>query len=225
MQALRDAVCLIENNEWCALDFGAGTGNITGKLLRLGFHVTAVDISPEMCQRLKFIFKDYIESGKLSVVPSSIEAFDMNKHYDLIACYSVLHHLPNYLESIKTLASSLHEGGVMFLDHEANPYWLRVKTSKLYKIYAVTNNLLNIAYYKAIKLKIPRDLNLELADYWDQVSHQIDHHKIEQLFVQLSFSYYECFDYHVRETQIANPLFLIYDVLKTPTTRCWVAKK
>ncbi|MEJ2243215.1 MAG: methyltransferase domain-containing protein [Candidatus Bathyarchaeota archaeon] len=32
-----------------ALDFGAGTGNITGKLLRMGYNVTAVDLSLEMC--------------------------------------------------------------------------------------------------------------------------------------------------------------------------------
>jgi SAM-dependent methyltransferase len=40
---------LIAGNWKKALDFGAGTGNITGKLLRMGHTVTAVDISPDIC--------------------------------------------------------------------------------------------------------------------------------------------------------------------------------
>jgi 2-polyprenyl-3-methyl-5-hydroxy-6-metoxy-1,4-benzoquinol methylase len=43
-----------------ALDFGSGTGNITGKLLELGYTVTAVDISSEMCRILEKKFKNYL---------------------------------------------------------------------------------------------------------------------------------------------------------------------
>lgn len=36
---------LIGSYQKKALDFGAGTGNLTGKLLRMGYRVTALDIS------------------------------------------------------------------------------------------------------------------------------------------------------------------------------------
>ena len=35
---------LIADNQKKALDFGAGTGNLTGKLLRMDYKVTAIDI-------------------------------------------------------------------------------------------------------------------------------------------------------------------------------------
>ena len=43
----------ITNNQMNALDVGAGTGNLTGKLLQMGYNVTATDISPEMCAILQ----------------------------------------------------------------------------------------------------------------------------------------------------------------------------
>ena len=36
-----------------ALDFGAGTGNLTVNLLQMGYDVTAIDISEEMCKILE----------------------------------------------------------------------------------------------------------------------------------------------------------------------------
>ena len=46
---LREIDKLVSENHKVALDFGAGTGNLTGKLLQMGYTVTAVDISAEMC--------------------------------------------------------------------------------------------------------------------------------------------------------------------------------
>ena len=43
----------ITNNQKAALDVGAGTGNLTGKLLQMGYSVTATDISSEMYVILK----------------------------------------------------------------------------------------------------------------------------------------------------------------------------
>jgi 2-polyprenyl-3-methyl-5-hydroxy-6-metoxy-1,4-benzoquinol methylase len=39
----------IVDNQKNALDVGAGTGNLTGKLLALGYKVVAIDISSQMC--------------------------------------------------------------------------------------------------------------------------------------------------------------------------------
>ena len=56
-----------------ALDFGAGTGNLTGKLLQMGYKVTAIDISMEMCKILEKKYKNYLESKRLIVINSPIE--------------------------------------------------------------------------------------------------------------------------------------------------------
>ena len=44
---------LVTDNQKNALDIGAGSGNLTGKLLLMGYNVTAVDISAEMCAILQ----------------------------------------------------------------------------------------------------------------------------------------------------------------------------
>jgi 2-polyprenyl-3-methyl-5-hydroxy-6-metoxy-1,4-benzoquinol methylase len=81
-----------------ALDFGAGTGNLTGKLLQMGYHVTALDLSAEMCEILEKKYEHYLGSQKLVVVNSPIEDVSFDRgDFDLIACYSVLHHLPDYV--------------------------------------------------------------------------------------------------------------------------------
>src|SRR5665647_637125 len=50
---LKFAISQIESASMEALDFGAGTGNITEKLLEMDFNVLAVDISASMLNVLK----------------------------------------------------------------------------------------------------------------------------------------------------------------------------
>ena len=97
ISTLKTADQLVTDNHKKALDFGAGTGNLTGKLLSLGYNVTAIDISAEMCAILKNKFKKDIADKKLIVINSPIERVDFEAvEFDLIACYSVIHHLPDY---------------------------------------------------------------------------------------------------------------------------------
>ncbi len=73
ISTLKTADQLVVDNHKKALDFGAGTGNLTGKLLGLGYNVTAIDISAEMCVILKNKFKKDIADKKLVVINSAIE--------------------------------------------------------------------------------------------------------------------------------------------------------
>jgi 2-polyprenyl-3-methyl-5-hydroxy-6-metoxy-1,4-benzoquinol methylase len=116
---------LVADNQKEALDFGAGTGNLTGKLLRMGYKVTAVDISAEMCAILKKKYKTYLAAEKLVAINSPIEDVNFDRdEFDLITCYSVLHHLPDYVDALQRLSAFLKKGGVMYMDHEASPfYW------------------------------------------------------------------------------------------------------
>ena len=71
---------LIVDNQRRALDFGAGTGNLTGKLLDMGYKVSAIDISAEMCKILKMKYKNYLEAKKLIIINSPVEDLSFNKN-------------------------------------------------------------------------------------------------------------------------------------------------
>jgi 2-polyprenyl-3-methyl-5-hydroxy-6-metoxy-1,4-benzoquinol methylase len=100
------------------LDFGCGSGNLSRHLLELGCAVTAADISRGFLDlvrsryptdRLKTL---HMEDGKTFTVP--------DESFDLIATYSVLHHIPDYLGACRELGRMCKKGGVVFIDHEQN---------------------------------------------------------------------------------------------------------
>lgn len=100
------------------LDFGAGTGNLTMKFLARGCHVTAADVSDRSLHMLQ---QKAGQSGALSTtvlhgrdIPYPEETFDV------VACYSVLHHVPDYLQAVREMSRVLRCGGYLYIDHEAN---------------------------------------------------------------------------------------------------------
>jgi SAM-dependent methyltransferase len=105
-----------------ALDFGCGSGNLTAHLLDLGFDVTAADVSPEF---LGLVARRF--AGR-PVTPLRLNGVDLagvpDGAFDLVAAYSVLHHVPDYLGVLDELVRVLRPGGVLHLDHEANEeFW------------------------------------------------------------------------------------------------------
>lgn len=105
LQLLQALTAQVENQTFTALDFGAGTGNITKKLLTLGYTVTAIDISPDMCRKLCQKQAAMIKSQRLRVLNINLDKTDLQGQYDLVTGYSVIHHLPDYLKTIKKLAN------------------------------------------------------------------------------------------------------------------------
>lgn len=105
-----------------ALDLGCGTGNLTAHLLELGFDVVAADVSPEFLEGVGRRFR-----GR-PVETMSVNGIDLggvaDGQFDLVAAYSVLHHIPNYLDMVAELHRVLRQGGVVYLDHEVNDrFW------------------------------------------------------------------------------------------------------
>ena len=148
----------VTDNKKNALDVGAGTGNLTGKLLKMGYKVTAVDISPEMCTILKTKYSSYLKAGKLTVINSPIDTLSFNAGtFDLITGYSVLHHLPDYLTALGTLSIFLKKGGVIYIDHEASPFLGKANQARLANfvkgIYLHSNPIINILYFQITGLK------------------------------------------------------------------------
>lgn len=102
-----------------ALDVGSGSGNLTNHLLRLGARVTAADLSTKLLEvtRRRFASTGRLETQALNgtdLQPLPTESFD------LVAAYSVLHHVPDYLTLVAEMARVTRPGGVVYIDHERN---------------------------------------------------------------------------------------------------------
>jgi ubiquinone/menaquinone biosynthesis C-methylase UbiE len=218
----------IVDNQKNVLDVGAGTGNLTSKLLKLGYKVVATDISPEMCQILRRKFSSYIPK-QLTVVNSPIEDLKFREgEFDLIAGYSVLHHLPDYLAALRGLVFYLKLGGVMYIDHEASPtYWHGEPgaiAGLVKALYFHSNPTLNSLYFSLVGLRVPT-IDYELSDYWHKKQHALDHNAIAELFRELSFRYAKRTDYYQTSSWLPNPLSPLYRLLCSPEMSYWVAKK
>jgi ubiquinone/menaquinone biosynthesis C-methylase UbiE len=230
LKRVNEIIC---DNQRKVLDFGAGTGNLTGKLLHIGYEVTAIDISAEMCELLKNKYKRYLENKKLRVINSKIEDVSFNKEeFDLITCYSVLHHLPDYVDVIRKLTFFLKTGGVMYLDHEESQlFWDEFQNCSRFKknvryVYFRSNRLLNrlITWIRGINIPYISE-RARLADYWDKKEHHLDYSKIEHIFEEENFRFFMREDYHLHVTWIPNPIFYIYKYVCKPDMSLWIAKK
>ena len=220
---------LVEDNQKRALDFGAGTGNLTGKLLSMNYTVTAIDISAEMCAILKNKYKTHLKTKKLVVINSPIEEVNFDKgEFDLITCYSVLHHLPDYVGAIRRLSVFLKKGGVMYLDHEASPfYWKNEKqilADVIKGMYMHSNPLLNTLYLQVMGITVP-SIDYTVSDYWHKKEHPLDHKEIECIFNKIPFDFFKRIDYHFNGSWVSNPLFYLYRRICKPEMSLWIAKK
>ena len=225
---LRTVDRLLSGNQRKALDFGAGTGNLTGKLLKMGYVVTAVDISVEMCAILRKRYKAYLDAQKLAVINSPMEDANFEEQeFDLIACYSVLHHLPDYEGALQNLSDFLKKGGVMYIDHEVSPYYWENEHTSLGNLvksaYFHSSPIINALYFGLIGLNAP-SIDYTFSDYWHKKEHPLDHCVIERVFQNGGFEFFKRTDYHLIATWIPNPVFYLYRRLCRPEMSCWLAK-
>lgn len=106
-----------------ALDFGCGTGNLTRHFLELGLHAVAADVSPEF---LGTIERRFAGSGRVETL--RLNGVDLHnvpsEGLDMVAAYSVLHHVPDYLGAVSEMCRVVRPGGVVYLDHEVSEaFW------------------------------------------------------------------------------------------------------
>ncbi len=105
------------------LDIGAGTGNLTDKLLAHEGTVQASDLSERMVRDLA---RRHAATGR--VFPVVLNGRDLrparDDSVDLVGAYSVLHHVPDYLALVAEMARVVRPGGVILIEHEKAPqYW------------------------------------------------------------------------------------------------------
>lgn len=136
-----------------ALDFGCGSGNLTRLLRREGFMVVSADISNRFIELIQNKYK----SDSL-VIPLLLQGSpnDLNDYqFDLVCIYSVLHHLPNYLESLREISSRIKDGGFLYIDHEAcdtfwqdDPEYLQLQRKVRFKKQLLNwNKLFKLSWY------------------------------------------------------------------------------
>ena len=107
-----------------ALDYGCGSGNLTRHLVELGAHVVSSDVSQQF---LNDIQRRYGKSDKVKTL--LINGYDLtgipDNTFDLVATYSVLHHVPDYLRIVKEMCRVCKVGGIVYIDHEHNDAYFK----------------------------------------------------------------------------------------------------
>lgn len=103
------------------LDFGCGSGNLTAHLLACGALVTAADVTPAFLD----LVRARHHSPSLSFL--RLNGKDLSEvaddTFEMIATYSVMHHVPDYLAACVEFARVCRPGGVIMIDHESSEHF------------------------------------------------------------------------------------------------------
>jgi len=205
-----------------ALDIGCGTGNISVKLLKLGFRVTAVDISQEMLGILQEKVKGLPENHyNLRIVCENIDSFltstEEISQYDCITMNSVLHHLPRYLNTITAACKLLPNEGLLYISHEP----LQKKdgiAAHIHKFLVKADNLPIRLWMLAHRIA---PLDYSFSDYYTKMG--FDDREILDMLNDLGLKIVFCKKYSPYKTQLVR--FLNRFMRVSPTCFKLLARK
>jgi len=178
---LEEVLAEIKHDKIRVLDLGAGTGNITLKLLaeEKVDSVVAVDLSKEMLDELE---KKAKANPKLKIAnkPADLFLADDEEKYDLVTISSVLHHLPDYFATINELLGKLNPDGIFLIFHEPTG-----EKSKLLEFleWLDIRIFVNLFLYGEVK-KVAKSLDHTYSDY--HVYHKFDLNGIKRFFEEKS---------------------------------------
>jgi len=117
LEAHRDQICKFTElpSRWFrdkkVIDVGCGGGRYTWGLCSLGCDVTAVDQSPNALKLTKKVCKDFkLKMGKIDILNPIID-----RKYDLVWCFGVIHHTGNTRQALTNVASLVKDRGYLFL--------------------------------------------------------------------------------------------------------------
>ncbi len=117
------------------LEIGAGSGRFTIPLLKRGFHITALELSKHMADRLKAVARPY--QKRLSVVNEDLFSVgkNWNGQFDVILGFHILHHIDDLRGCFQSIHRMLNSGGRMIFTEP---------------------NILNILYY--VQFLVEKDM-------------------------------------------------------------------
>jgi 2-polyprenyl-3-methyl-5-hydroxy-6-metoxy-1,4-benzoquinol methylase len=93
-----------------ALDLGAGEGADSVRLARLGYEVTAVDISPVAARKIRACAS--IAGVSIDVEVTDISRYEPDDVFDIVICNGTLHYLPDTESVIGRVQAATRPGGI-----------------------------------------------------------------------------------------------------------------
>ena len=156
----------IQKESPSVLDVGCGTGNILLKFLKRNAVVTGVDISNEMLDELK----KYVGSSA-SLITADADDFikiqlKNNKKYDIISFSSILHHLPDYFDTVTNACNLVRGGGCLYIVHEPPLVWKEKQTTCMY-VYRIWSFADEKIYRWRLKMKGVKHPDISCYEYAD----------------------------------------------------------
>lgn len=204
-----------------ALDVGTGTGFVSQALLKRGFVVDAVDISPEMIERLRAKEPDMLADGRLKTIVVDVDTFftQTNSRYHVITASSVLHHFPDYTQTIRAMMDHLEPGGSLVFFHE--PCGGEAGFLELF-LRKVDWKLSRMFFVSRADLHALKHLNLDyaMADY--HVTHGFDEDKVQECLRSQGFETIHLERYTTAQTGLIR---WVFGTFFPPRTWSLVAKK
>ncbi|MGA2973231.1 MAG: class I SAM-dependent methyltransferase [Candidatus Bathyarchaeia archaeon] len=230
-KALARASSLATCKNRLALDFGCGTGNLTSKLLDLGWKVVAADISDSMLTILRQKLPEACSSRRLQIVKIASKELEFpDEHFGMVAAYSVLHHLFDYMHTIKEMCRVLDKGGVLYLDNEASDRSWDIESKVAYSIVNCiyqsmnrVNYFLGQTYLKYRHEQVPH-IDYTWSDYRIREATKIDWKLIRGHLTKRGFRFYEE-NHLLHRTLVLNPFYPLMSVIGAHDIRTLVAVK
>lgn len=230
-QSLEEAVLEIrtETEPKKALDYGCGSGNLTRHLLALGLYVVSADLSENF---LEIIRNRYVSSNKNHTLMINGEDLSeiTDNTFDMVAIYSVLHHVPDYLRIVREFARVTKPGGIIYLDREVNEnYW---QPSGVYKEFLSKVGPRKKSFWRFFRLKnyihkVKQFINPRYEEEGDIHVFPDDHiewDKIEIVLRESGCSIVRATDYLLARPQYDANLYNEYRN-KCSDSRCLIARK
>jgi SAM-dependent methyltransferase len=154
-----------------------------------------------------------------------------NSTFEMIASYSVLHYIPDYINAIKEMARVLKVGGIIYLDHNASPeYWnsnpnlnlLKKRYPKPSK--TIVSKLLSWERYVSRYRKFQNPKWQKEGDIHVWEDDHIEWDRIDKLLEDINFTKIHCVDYLAYQPHYPTDEYNKFSKLCSDT-RCCIYRK
>jgi 2-polyprenyl-3-methyl-5-hydroxy-6-metoxy-1,4-benzoquinol methylase len=103
------------------LDIGCGDGSLSLQFLNDSNHLTLIDISDKMLEKVKDRVPSDL-SDNIRIINDSFEAVNDEEQFDVIICVGVIAHVPVVEALFEKIAKVLKPNGILIIETTPNPY-------------------------------------------------------------------------------------------------------
>ena len=135
------------------LEIGAGAGRYTLPLLRAGYRIDALDLSPRALARLAERARAEGLSERLRTIAGDAERLDPGGAYDLVYGVHLLHHVADRVAMLASMRRAARRGGVVVCvePNPLNPAWYAYITLDRLRSWRVERGLLTIVPWALVR--------------------------------------------------------------------------